>query len=163
MKHAKNILKTDAHFSGPALRLSLGMVLLAHGCQLLLGWFGGYGFDATMQYLMENNGLPWLVSFMVIALQFFGALAILAGVATRLFSFAVLILFIGMIVTSHLDYGFFMNWYGTQKGEGYEYHILVLGMAAGLAFSGAGAYSFDRYLTLKMDSPKERKMMYAWQ
>jgi putative oxidoreductase len=163
MKHLKTLIRTESHYSGPALRLGLGIVLLAHGCQLLLGWFGGNGFDATMQYLMQNNGLPWIVSFLVIALQFFGAIAILTGTATRYFSFAMIPLFMGMIITSHLDYGFFMNWYGTMAGEGYEYHILVIGMAAGLVFSGGGAFSIDRALTLKMPKPEKQDFFFAWQ
>lgn len=161
MKHLSAIWKTEKHFAGIALRATLGIVLLAHGCQLFLGWFGGFGFDATMQHFVEKEGLPWVVGFAVIALQFFGAIALLLGAATRFFSFAIINMFIGMIITSHLDYGFFMNWFGNQQGEGYEYHILVIGMAAGLCFSGAGSYSIDRLLTQKIKMGKQSKLTFA--
>jgi len=161
MKHLSTIWKTEAHFAGIALRATLGIVLLAHGCQLFLGWFGGFGFNATMQHLTEKEGLPSIVSFAVIALQFFGAIAILLGAATRFISFAILNMFIGMIITSHLDYGFFMNWFGNQQGEGFEYHILVIGMAAGLCLAGAGSYSVDRLLTIIIKPVKQRKLRFA--
>jgi putative oxidoreductase len=121
-------------------------VLFAHGARSLLGWFGGYGFTGTMQYLTTVAGLPWLIGLLVIGLQFFGALLLLTGLGTRLVAIATFFLFVGMIVTSHLDYGFFMNWSGKQGGEGFEYHLLVLGMCAALAVLGGGACSVDRQL-----------------
>jgi putative oxidoreductase len=54
---------------------------------------------------------------------------------------------IGAIFMVHLANGFFMNWMGTQKGEGIEYHLLVLAMAAALLLRGAGAFSLDRALS----------------
>ena len=39
-----------------------------------------------------------------------------------------------------------MNWFGTQQGEGVEYHILALGLAIALVVSGAGAWSVDALL-----------------
>jgi NADPH:quinone reductase-like Zn-dependent oxidoreductase len=34
-----------------------------------------------------------------------------------------------------------MNWFGQQQGEGYEYHLLVIGLAAALLVTGAGRWS----------------------
>jgi putative oxidoreductase len=47
----------------------------------------------------------------------------------------------------HAKVGFFMNWAGSQKGEGFEYHILALGLSLALLIKGGGAFSIDRALT----------------
>lgn len=153
MKQLSNIVSTGDHYTGFIYRITLGIVILPHGLQLLLGWFGGFGFAGSMQYFTQAEGLPWLVGFLVIILQSFGALAILAGLGARLMAFATIIMFAGMIITSHLDYGFFMNWGGNQQGEGFEYHLLVIGLALALMLNGAGRYSVDLYLTRKMAQP----------
>ncbi|MBD0258701.1 MAG: DoxX family protein [Cytophagales bacterium] len=140
------IVATTPNWAATGLRVTLGSVLFAHGAQSLLGWFGGFGFTSTMQYLTGVEGLPWLIGLLVISLQFFGSLLLLIGLGTRLMAFATFFLFVGMILTSHLDYGFFMNWSSTQKGEGFEYHLLVLGMCTALAVLGGGAFSVDRQL-----------------
>lgn len=132
--------------AGTILRLTMAAILFPHGSQLLLGWFGGFGFQGTMNYFTQVVGLPWIVGFLVILLQFFGAILLFTGLATRLVTIAVAFMFLGMIVTSHAEYGFFMNWSGQQAGEGYEYHILVIGMAIALLFTGPGSYSVDNYL-----------------
>jgi putative oxidoreductase len=51
------------------------------------------------------------------------------------------------ILAVHAANGFFVNWSGTQKGEGYEYHLLVLAIVAYLLIRGAGAFSVDEALT----------------
>ncbi len=33
-----------------------------------------------------------------------------------------------------------MNWAGTQKGEGYEYHLLAIGIALALILRGGGKW-----------------------
>ncbi|QNA45942.1 DoxX family protein [Lacibacter sediminis] len=145
MRILQTITHTNDHVSGLLLRLTLGIVILPHGLQLLLGWFGGYGFNGSMQYFTGVAGLPWLVAFTVIMLQSVGAVLLLTGTGTRLMAIAYVIMFIGMIVTAHSDYGFFMNWDGNQKGEGYEYHLLVIGLALLLVINGAGKFSFDYF------------------
>ncbi len=147
MRNLKLLIKTEDRSIGIVVRLTLAAVILPHGCQLLLGWFGGNGFTSTMHYLTQVEGLPWLVGFLVILLQFFGALFILLGLASRLMAIAMIFLFIGMILTSHLEHGFFMNWLGNQQGEGFEYHLLVIGLAVALLLSGSGKLSLDRWLT----------------
>jgi putative oxidoreductase len=87
--------------------------------------------------------LPWLVGFAVILLESVGALLLIAGLASRLLAAAMLLLFIGIILTTHLQHGFFMNWFGNQAGEGYEYFLLWLGLAASLALTGGGRYALD--------------------
>ncbi|MBC6491414.1 DoxX family protein [Flavihumibacter stibioxidans] len=140
-------LRTGSHWHGLLLRFTLGAVILPHGCQLLLGWFDGFGFNVSMQYFTGTVGLPWLIGFLVILIQFVGSIFLLAGFASRLVALAMTILFFGMITTSHLDHGFFMNWIGIQKGEGVEYHILAIGLALTILLTGSGRYSIDQAIT----------------
>ncbi len=147
------LFATPPTWAANGLRVTLGIVLFAHGAQSLLGWFGGPGFNATMQYLRDVPGLPWLLGFLVICLQFFGALLLLLGLGTRPVALAIFGMFVGMVLTSHLEYGFFMNWGGTQRGEGFEYHVLVLGMCAALTVLGGGALSLDRALAASLPPP----------
>lgn len=114
----KLIFKSNNDYSGLIARLFLGVVLLPHGAQKLLGLFGGYGFNGTMNFFTETMHLPWIIGFMVIIIEFFGAISLLVGFAGRIWGLLTIILFIGIILTSHLDNGFFMNWFGQQKGEG---------------------------------------------
>lgn len=132
-----------------SLRLVLALVILPHGAQKLLGWFGGYGFTGTMQFFTQTVGLPWIVGFLVIILESFGALAILAGIGTRIIASLYIALTAGIIFTSHLQYGFFMNWFGNQKGEGYEYFLLWAGMALALVFTGSGTYAVSNVFAKK--------------
>lgn len=145
----KKVFETDQNKAIAILRVVLGIVLFPHGAQKLLGWFGGYGFNGTMGFLTGTAGLPWLLAFLVIAIEFFGAIALIFGFATRIVAFGVIALFAGIVFTSHLQHGFFMNWAGNQPGEGYEYHLLVIGMALALLVSGAGKWSVDRILQRK--------------
>jgi putative oxidoreductase len=149
MKQKIPFIQTENHITGFIIRLTLGVVILPHGLQLLFGWFGGFGFTGSMNYFMQTAGLPWIISFLVILLQSAGAVLVLTGALARLNAAAIIILFTGMIVTAHLDHGFFMNWDGSQKGEGFEYHILVIGLAFLLMINGAGKYSLDFYLSNK--------------
>ncbi|MEI6948969.1 DoxX family protein [Paraflavisolibacter sp. H34] len=147
------LFSTSRSWSPVIIRVLLGLVLGAHGAQKLFGLFGGYGFEGTMNFFTGTVGLPPIVGLMVIVIEFFGSLSLLAGLATRLWSASMVFLFLGIVFTSHLQNGFFMNWFGNQKGEGYEFFILAIGMAASLVLSGAGAFSADRLLF----SVRERK------
>lgn len=128
------------------LRVILGLVIFPHGAQKLLGWFGGYGFSGSMNYFTDTVGLPWMVGFLVIILEFFGAIALIAGIATRIIAVLYIAIAIGIIFTSSIQYGFFMNWFGNQAGEGYEYFLLWIGMAVTLLVNGGGKYSIDKLL-----------------
>lgn len=150
MKNFVFLFDSPEHFTGLVIRLTLALVILPHGCQLLFGWFGGFGFSNTMKFFTETERLPWLIGFMVIMLQSVGTLLILLGFGSRVLAFGTMIMFIGMIFTSHLKFGFFMNWFGTQKGEGYEYHLLIIGLCVALLFSGSGRFSVDRLLVQYM-------------
>ena len=140
------IFQTRNDFTGLIIRLTLGLVIFPHGAQKVLGLFGGYGFSGTMSYFTETLHLPWIVAFLVILIEFVGAISFLLGFASRIWGMLTIFLFIGIIFTAHLDNGFFMNWYGNQKGEGYEYHLLIIGLALALVANGSGKLSIDQKL-----------------
>ncbi len=137
------IFQTRPDFTGLLLRLTAAIVLFPHGAQKMLGWFGGYGFSGTMTFFTDTVHLPWLIGFLVIVIEFVGPLFLLAGAATRLWAAFTAILMVGIVITSHLDNGFFMNWFGNQKGEGYEFHLLMIGICLALVVNGGGRYSVD--------------------
>lgn len=126
------------------LRVALGLVIFPHGAQKLLGWFGGYGFTGSMNYFTDTVGLPWIVGFLVIILEFFGAIALIIGFATRIIAVLYVGVALGIIFTASIQHGFFMNWFGNQAGEGYEYFLLWIGMAIALVINGGGKYAVDK-------------------
>jgi putative oxidoreductase len=134
--------KTNNHIAPLFLRIFLALVLFPHGAQKLFGWFGGYGFAGTMDYFKNSRGMPWILGFLVIVIEFFGPIALLLGAATKLWSIAISAIMTGVILTTFNQY-FFMNWFGLQKTEGAEYFLLAIGMSLSLAMSGAGRYSVD--------------------
>ncbi|MBI5361918.1 MAG: DoxX family protein [Planctomycetes bacterium] len=140
------LFATNASWAPVLLRGALAVVMFPHGAQKALGWFGGYGFAGTMGFLTEKVGLPTPLAALVIAIEFLGPLFLLAGFATRFAAAGFIAIMLGAIFTTHLPNGFFMNWFGAQAGEGYEYHLLVIGMALALLVGGAGRASIDRKL-----------------
>jgi putative oxidoreductase len=81
-------------------------------------------------------GLPWLVALAVILAESIGSLALIAGVGSRIAAAAIGVVMVGAIVTTHLPHGLFMNWFGTQAGEGFEFHLLALGLVAVVLVGG---------------------------
>jgi len=139
----QKLISTDNNYASLALRLILGIVLFPHGAQKMLGWFGGYGFSGTMDFFTGTAGLPWIIGMLVIIIEFFGALLFIAGFGVRLAAFAVIADMAGIIFKSHIHNGFFMNWFGNQPGEGYEYHLLAIAIAFALLLNGGGKFSLD--------------------
>ena len=142
----REIFATRNDWTGLILRLTLGTVLFPHGAQKLLGWFGGFGFNGTMQFFTGSVGLPWIVGFLVILIESIGALLLVFGLGSRIMSLGILAVMTGVLVTSHVQNGFFMNWFGNQKGEGLEYFIILLGLALTLIITGGGKASADAAL-----------------
>jgi putative oxidoreductase len=124
------------------LRLSLGAMILPHGLQKTLGWFGGYGFTGTMGYLTNTVGAPWIFALLAILAESVGGLMLIAGFGTRLAAVGVGGVML-VAASQHWSHGFFMNWFGNQKGEGLEFFILALGLAAALVVTGGGKGSVD--------------------
>ena len=142
----RSILATDASLAPILLRLAVAAVILPHGLQKTFGWFGGYGPKATLGYF-NSIGVPTLLGALVIAAEVLGPLALVAGAGTRI---AALVLAAVMAVAAlrvHAVHGFFMNWGGTQKGEGLEFFVVLVAAAVALVVTGAGALSVDHGLT----------------
>lgn len=140
------VVTTNNAIAPLILRLMLALVVFPHGAQKVLGWFGGYGFEGTMGFFTDTLHLPYIVGLSVILIEFITPFLLVAGLFTRVAATLLTFLFIGIVLTSHIQYGFFMNWFGTQAGEGYEFHLLVLGITAALLVAGGGRYSVDRQL-----------------
>jgi len=108
--------KTDDSWSSLILRVTLGVVMFAHGAQKLLGWYGGNGFNGTMGFLTDVMHLPWLVAFLINIGGSLGSLALIAGFLTRLMGASFIVIMLGAIGMVHWPQGFFMNWLGKQAG-----------------------------------------------
>jgi len=143
------IISTDDNLAALILRVTLGLVILPHGAQKLLGWFGGYGFSGTMGFFTETMGIPYGLALLAIIAESFGALGLIVGLATRIAAFGVGVTIGVAAMMAHVQNGLFMNWTGQQAGEGFEFHLLVVGMALALIISGGGKWSFDRLLVNK--------------
>ena len=140
----KAILKTDnENMAGTVLRVFLALVIFPHGAQKLMGWFGGYGFSGTMHFFTDTMNLPWLIGFLVIVIESVGALMLFFGFLSRVAALGIFAVMLGVLLTSHLEHGFFMNWSGSQAGEGIEFFLLALGMAAATVLQGGGKFSAD--------------------
>jgi putative oxidoreductase len=140
----RKLIATDNDAVTTILRLVLGVVFFAHGAQKMLGWFGGYGFTGTMGFFTGVLHIPAPFAFLAICTEFFGGLGLIFGLLTRVAAFGIFFEMLVAVAMVHRNFGFFMNWAGTQKGEGYEYHLLVLAITAFLMIRGAGATSLDR-------------------
>jgi putative oxidoreductase len=137
-------LRTEASLTLAAQRAVLGLVLLPHGLQKTAGWFGGYGFDGTMQFFTGAMHVPAPLAVLVILGESLGALALAFGLFSRLTAFGIAASMVGAVLMVHLGNGFFMNWAGNQPGEGFEYHLLALALSLPLVVKGGGAWSLDR-------------------
>lgn len=139
----KWLLQTDSDLAPLIARVALGVVILPHGLQKLLGLYGGAGFSATMDFFVQQ-GIPSVVAFLVIVGESFGAAGLILGFITRLCSFGITLIMLAAIFMVHLQHGFFMNWFGQKGGEGFEYHILAIGLGLISLIKGGGALSVDR-------------------
>jgi putative oxidoreductase len=140
----RKLFATHDSWSQLILRVTLGVVMFPHGAQKLLGWFGGYGFSGTMDMFTNKMGIPAALAFLVIMTEFFGSLGLILGFLTRVAAFGVFCIMVVAIAMVHWPNGFFMNWSGKQAGEGFEYHLLAIGIALVLMIYGAGKGSIDQ-------------------
>lgn len=142
----KNQHLDSINISNALLRISLALIIFPHGAQKMLGWFGGYGFEGTMAYFTNTLGIPFPIALLVILIEFVCPVLLVLGLFTRIASALLFTLFVGIIFSAHLEFGFFMNWFGNQKGEGYEYHLLVLAISLAIVIQGAGKFTISQLL-----------------
>ena len=108
------------------VRILLGGVVGAHGAQKLLGAFEGYGFQASVGFFTETIGLPYIFAVLIILAESLGMIALISGLFSRILSGSLILIMLGAIFTTQGQYGFFMNWSGSQGGEGIEFHPVRL-------------------------------------
>ena len=142
----RKLLNTDSLVGPLVARLFLAVVIFPHGAQKVLGWFGGYGLSGTLKFFNETFHISTPLALLAIAAEFLAPLALLAGLGSRLAALSIAVT-MAVAMQFHLANGFFMNWFGNQKGEGFEYHILMIGLALVVMIQGGGRYSADRSLT----------------
>jgi putative oxidoreductase len=145
----KKIFETDGNLAGTVLRVALGVVMFPHGAQKLLGLFGGAGFSASVKWFESTFNIPFLLAVAAILAESVGAVALVLGFCTRIAALAVAVDMAVAVYLVHWKVGFFMNWMGSQKGEGFEYHILAVAIGLALMIKGGGLWSVDRAIAGK--------------
>lgn len=145
----RKILATTDDWTLTLLRLVMGVVFFAHGAQKALGWFGGYGFSGTMGFFTNMMHIPAVFAFLAICAEFLGGIGLILGALGRIAAFGISCNMVVAVLMVHGHIGFFMNWTGQQKGEGFEYHLLAIAIAVVLMVKGSGAFSVDRALSAR--------------
>jgi putative oxidoreductase len=142
----QRLFHTDNDYTLAVLRVILGIVFFAHGAQKALGWFGGPGFNGTINFF-QQMGIPGWLAILAIAAEFLGGLGLLVGLLARVAALGIITNMVVAILMVHSKVGFFMNWAADQKGEGFEFHLLAIAVGLAVLVKGAGAFSIDRLLT----------------
>jgi putative oxidoreductase len=142
----RKIAQTEADSALTIARVVLGFIFFVHGSQLMLGWFGGHGLSGSIQFFTQQLGVPAFFAFLAIAGQFFGGFLLIVGLAGRAAALAIICIMAVAAAKVHWQFGLFMNWFGTQKGEGFEYHLLAIALGLVIVLRGSGALSVDRLL-----------------
>jgi putative oxidoreductase len=153
MKAFQLLFKTNDGTAPLIARLTLGLVMFPHGAQKMLGWFGGYGLGGTMKFFTGTMHIPAVFAFLAILAEFAGALGLITGMLSRVAAFGIASVMVVAILTTYAANGFFMNWFGNQKGEGFEYHLLAVGLALVVLIHGAGRASLDALIARRLGKP----------
>ncbi len=146
----RRVLATDTSKTAAFQRVALAAVVLPHGLQKVFGWFGGWGIEGTLGWFQSALGVPAPVAALVIVSDFLGAIALGLGLFSRVAALGTALTMLGAIAMVHASNGFFMNWAGTNPGEGFEFHLLALGLCLPLIVRGGGAFSLDRWLAARL-------------
>ncbi|GAB5412443.1 MAG: DoxX family protein [Congregibacter sp.] len=131
------ITASEGGWGALILRVPVGAVLAAHGAQKLFGWFGGYGLEATGQWMASVGFTPgYVMALLAGSAEFFGGIALILGLLTRPAA-AVAAFTMGVALTVHLPNGLFVS------NNGYEYALTLLAATLALAVIGGGRLSLD--------------------
>ncbi len=118
------------------LRLALGSIMWAHGAQKLLGLFGGSGPQGIVG-LTRSLGLPYQLGWLVIAIEFFGGIAVVLGVLSRLAALGFAVEMVVAIAKVHWTNGFFLQ----PNKPGFEYPMVLCVVALVLFLTGPGSFA----------------------
>jgi putative oxidoreductase len=141
MNAVKKLMSTNGNlWITLPLRVTLGIVFLAHGSQKLFGAFGGPGLKTFSEHLGMNPPMFWAT--LAACGEFFGGLMVLLGLLTRFGALNIAIVMLVAMFKVHLPNGFFLP-------KGFEYTFVLLGMALALTISGGGAASVDGAISSK--------------
>ncbi|HET7229688.1 MAG TPA: DoxX family protein [Longimicrobium sp.] len=143
----RRLILTRNDWAPAIARLVLGLVMLPHGLQKLFGMFGGPGWNGAIGFLTGMLHVPYPFAVLAILAESLGALALILGFLGRVGAFGVAVNMLVATFMVHAANGFFMNWGGNQKGEGFEYHLLAIGLALIVMLAGSGAASVDLALS----------------
>ena len=150
----RKLMNTPDDLALTILRLVLGVDFFAHGAQKALGWFGGYGFGGTMGFFTQQMHIPAAFALLAIAAEFFGSIGLIVGLLGRVAAFGIACNMVVAICMVHRHFGLFANWSGTQKGEGFEFHLLAIAITLVIMIKGSGALSLDRAFSQPSDTQR---------
>lgn len=126
------------------LRIGAGVIFAAHGAQKLFGWFGGYGLEGTGGWMASIGLEPGvLMAGLAGSAEFFGGLALIAGLLVRPAAVVLALTMIVAIAAVHLENGLFL------ANNGYEFGLALLAVSVSLVIRGAGSLSVDQAVNLR--------------
>ena len=146
----RTLISTRPDAGTLAARLTLATIMIPHGLQHALGLFGGYGFGGTLGWMTKTLGFPAPLAALAIVTELIAPVALLLGLGGRLAALGIIGIMAGAI-TTHAPNGFFMNWFGALPAgsEGFEYHLLAIGLGIVAALNGSGALSVDGWISTR--------------
>lgn len=140
----KSLFSTRAGYGIAVLRIIVGIIFMAHGSQKLFGMFGGYGLEGTGQYMASLGLNPgYLMALLSGSAEFFGGLALFLGLLARPAAVVLIVMLVVAILSVHIHNGLFM------ANNGFEYGLVLLGVAVAVLIEGAGRLSVDRLIASK--------------
>ncbi len=139
----ESLTGTHADWIVGIARVVLGIIFFAHGAQKMLGWYGGSGLANSMRTFTDHLHLPSTLAFLVIAGELVSGVGLIVGLFSRIAAVFIALTMVGAIATVHFRFGLFMDWFGSQKGHGIEYHLLAIVLALVVVVKGGGAFSLD--------------------
>lgn len=123
------------------LRVTLGVIFVAHGLQKTFGVFDGSGIEGVSK-MLEGMGFvqPILWAWVLSMSELIGGLFLILGIMPRISSALIVIIMGVAIAKIHGPKGFF-----AAKG-GFEFQLLILASSLYILINGGGKFSFfDKY------------------
>ncbi|MFA5018683.1 MAG: DoxX family protein [Methylobacter sp.] len=140
----------NAGLEAVILRVPIGLILAAHGCQKLFAWFGGYGLEGTGQWMASVGLTPgFVMALLAGSAEFFGGVALILGLLTRPAAMINALTMLVALFWVYWGHGFFLD------TQGIEYVLALLSASTALIFIGGGQYSLDALIETKLLEAKD--------